>query len=114
MHSYLQVIFKNIESFCSAVRNGHLEVVKFLLQKGADIEIPNDNGWYPTPLAIHSGYSEIAKLLIFAGADLNAGKGTGTCLSLALEVLDNSKKFLTPISVRTLKLQNCWWNVVPM
>ncbi len=54
---------------------GHAELVKFLLDSGADIEDHNENGhWGTTPLhaAAHGNQKRVAEILISRGADLNA------------------------------------------
>lgn len=49
-----------------AAKNGHLEVVKYLIEKGADI----DDAFQ---LAAKSGYLEVVKYLAEKGADIHAG-----------------------------------------
>lgn len=64
----------------SAVGRGHLEMVKLLLNKGADI---NASYWGYTIL-MDANNAGIAKLLIAHGADINVEKGGDTALSEAL------------------------------
>ncbi|EYU27297.1 hypothetical protein ABFS82_10G089300 [Erythranthe guttata] len=45
-----------------AVSEGNFEVVKYLLDQGADIEAPDDNGWAPRELAEQQGHDEIKNL----------------------------------------------------
>lgn len=47
----------------SASAEGHLEAVKLLLDKGADINIIDDKGWTPLQFASAKGHLEIIKLL---------------------------------------------------
>ncbi|RYP27389.1 hypothetical protein DL767_007708 [Monosporascus sp. MG133] len=49
--------------------NGHVEVVKLLLEKGADWTIRDSNGWTPLSVASDSGQVEVVKLLLEKGAD---------------------------------------------
>ncbi|XP_047332651.1 potassium channel AKT1-like [Impatiens glandulifera] len=42
-----------------AVSEDNLEMVKFLLDKGADMEIPDNHGWTPRGLADQQGHEEI-------------------------------------------------------
>ena len=53
---------------------GHLETVRVLLDKGAQINVPSNNFLKAVPLrsASVAGHLEIAKLLIDRGADVNA------------------------------------------
>ena len=70
-----------------ASKNGRLEVVKFLISKGAEIEAKSKN-LHKTPLhhAAGSGYIDIVKFLHKKGADINAKDYAGkTPLDLAVE-----------------------------
>src|SRR5438552_2661293 len=53
--------------------NGHIEVVKFLLNANADIEAADDN-YRRTPLgwAAGNGHVDVVKLLLNANADIEA------------------------------------------
>ena len=55
-----------------AAERGHVEVVGYLLEKGADVDAKNLAG--ETPLHYAAGYShiEVIKLLLKSGADVNA------------------------------------------
>ena len=58
-----------------ATWKGHLDVVKLLLEAGAEVNAQNENShWGTTPLhaAAHANQAAIAELLINQGADLNA------------------------------------------
>lgn len=60
-----------------AVQENHIQVVKYLLEKGASVdssslEDPGEfSGWTPLHLACLFGYLEIVKLLLENGADVN-------------------------------------------
>jgi ankyrin repeat protein len=72
------------DSQLSATRNGYEEVVKLLLNNGAELEAKSNDG--PTPLlsAASNGHAAIVKLLIDNGAELEAKDYYGwTALSLA-------------------------------
>ena len=59
---------------CAAWK-GHLEVVRILLEAGAEIEAQNQNShWGTTPLhaASHGNQKAVVELLIERGADVNA------------------------------------------
>lgn len=48
------------------------EIVKVLLDYGANVEAENDSGWTPLMLAVEYRNSEYVKMLIDAGANVNA------------------------------------------
>ena len=54
-----------------AARDGHTEVVKTLIEIGANINIQNDNGDTALILAARRGLTEIVKILVENGADMN-------------------------------------------
>lgn len=51
---------------------GYLEVAKFLLEKGADIEAVNGRGFTPLQLAVYGGHRNLAEFLIEKGSNINA------------------------------------------
>ena len=51
-----------------ASQNGHVEVVRVLAERGADINKADDNGATPLSLARSAGHTEIAAFLRNAGA----------------------------------------------
>ena len=54
-----------------AAWNGSTEVVKTLIEIGANINIQNDSGDTSLRLAARRGLTEIAKILVENGADMN-------------------------------------------
>lgn len=50
---------------------GHTEVVKFLLEHGANVEDHNENGHTPLMEAASAGHVELAKILLMHGAGIN-------------------------------------------
>jgi FOG: Ankyrin repeat len=44
--------------------NGHLDVVKLLLDKGADLTVANNHGWTPLNTASSDSHLEVVKLLL--------------------------------------------------
>lgn len=57
-----------------AASNGHIQVVAFLLNKGADIQAVNKWGRTAMHYAVDGEYFEVAKLLIEKEADINGNK----------------------------------------
>ena len=54
-----------------AAKNGHMDIVRLLLDKGAKPNISDDYGESPLKAAAFEGYIEVVKLLIDRGADPN-------------------------------------------
>eukprot|EP00296_Roombia_truncata_P007815 JP446268.1.p1 GENE.JP446268.1~~JP446268.1.p1 ORF type:complete len:426 (+),score=101.51 JP446268.1:74-1279(+) len=55
-----------------AAYSGHSDIVKQLMQAGADINAKNRDQWTPLHQASHNGHSNVVKQLMQAGADINA------------------------------------------
>nr|ACS15395.1 ankyrin 2,3/unc44-like protein [uncultured bacterium FLS12] len=71
-----------------AVSPGHLDIVKILLEHGANVDGNTDDSRRPLMLASWEGHTEIVQLLLEAGADVNArgyfeGKERDTALHQA-------------------------------
>ena len=66
-----------------AARKGHIDIVKLLLENGADVNAKSSDsltwfsGWTPLISACENGHFETAKLLIENGADVNASSKSG-------------------------------------
>ena len=61
----------NSTALRAACFDGHFEIVKFLVENSADIEIANRHGHTCLMIACYKGHLAIAKYLITRGADLN-------------------------------------------
>ena len=67
-----------------AVVLGHAEIVRALLDKGADANVKDDNGMTPLMWAAYWGRSDIVRTLMDRNADVNAqAKGGSTALMWA-------------------------------
>lgn len=84
------------EMLRAAAANGRLNVVEYLISKGADV-----SAWDNRPLraACEGGHLAIAEKLVAAGADVNAGNGAPLCaaaesnsISIVTFLLDNGAK----------------------
>lgn len=61
-----------------ACRRGHLEPIKLLVKKGANINASGDNGLTPLMEAACYGHFSIVKYLVSKGADMNARADDGS------------------------------------
>jgi len=59
----------------AATYQQRLDVVRLLIERGANASQGDNAGFTPLHLAVASGYLEIAKVLLDAGADANARTG---------------------------------------
>lgn len=77
---------KGVPMICIAIRNTLLDVVKFLINKGADINaVSEDRNNTPLMDAASSGFIESIKLLVTEGSDLECQSKNGqTALILAV------------------------------
>ena len=68
----LNIFADSMPPLYHAVNNGNLEIVKLLVENGADVNVKNVVGQTPLHEAARCGYFEIVKYLIDKGADINA------------------------------------------
>jgi len=69
----------------AAVAGGRLEVVKLLLNHGADVNACQEGGWTPLQAAAQNGNREIVEVLLAQGADVHArASNNQSALDLAL------------------------------
>ncbi|WP_425383706.1 ankyrin repeat domain-containing protein [Wolbachia endosymbiont (group A) of Microdon myrmicae] len=76
-----------------ATSGGCLEVVKFLIEEGIDVNTTDAFSWTALHYAARKGHLEIAKFLLKNGANPSAkNKDKKTPLDLAVEELNNNKE----------------------
>ncbi|GIX72032.1 hypothetical protein CEXT_456891 [Caerostris extrusa] len=56
----------------SVLKGGHKNIVKILIEKGADIDKKDDAGSTPLHLAAGRDHGDVVQLLISKGADVHA------------------------------------------
>lgn len=61
----------------AAAYQQRLDVVRLLIERGADVNQGDNAGFTPLHLAAANGYLEIAGILLNAGADANSPTGAG-------------------------------------
>ena len=65
---------------------GHSEVVKILLENGAQVDLQKENGWYALMCASPKGHAEVVKILLENGAQVDLQNNEKyTALMLAME-----------------------------
>lgn len=65
------------EALRCAVWRGHLDIVRFLLEKGAQVNKKQDRGETAIFVSCHTGNLELTQLLIDAGAEVNIANRSG-------------------------------------
>ena len=60
-----------------ASRDGHIDIVKLLVDLGADIEVRTDFGSTPLHLASYRGHIDMVKLLVDLDADIESMNNYG-------------------------------------
>lgn len=58
--------------------NGRVGLLRGLIARGADVDLPNDRGQTPLAGAVFKGLEEVVDILVSAGADPDAGTPTAT------------------------------------
>jgi ankyrin repeat protein len=105
----------------AAVFNNRQEVVKFLLEKGADIEASDSYGRTPLSMAVQENKQELVKFLLDKGADIETldtyaytplyvARATGN-VDMAQLLLDNGANVDDPVgwAARALNNENFNW-----
>ena len=78
--------------------NGHIEVVKLLLERGAKVDFEEGEGFTALLIATMRGHSDLVKILLEAGADRSYKGPEGTALEVA-----RAKKFDEIVTLLTSK-----------
>lgn len=87
----------------TASANGHIEVVKLLLEKGADMTVANNNGWTPLHVALAKGYKEVVSCCK-KGVERDLKDNTGSEPLLRLQTRGYKIPLARPASSNTMLL----------
>uniref|UniRef100_A0A8C8BPJ3 Protein phosphatase 1 regulatory subunit n=1 Tax=Otus sunia TaxID=257818 RepID=A0A8C8BPJ3_9STRI len=80
------VVLHLSDTVCLACIDDNVDMVKFLVENGANINQPDNEGWIPLHAAASCGYLDIAEYLISQGAHVGAVNSEGdTPLDIAEE-----------------------------
>ncbi|UCK58910.1 hypothetical protein AFCA_001744 [Aspergillus flavus] len=60
-----------------ASEEGNLEIVRTLLEQGADVTMADIDGWTPIYTASHNGHTQVVRLLIENGSNVNTSESGG-------------------------------------
>lgn len=66
-----------ILSSSRATLSGHIGIVELLLEKAADINLPNNEGWTPLIVAAGTGRLDLVELLVAKGAKVDSVTSDG-------------------------------------
>jgi ankyrin repeat protein len=87
----------------SASSRRYIDIVKLLLEKGADMTVVTNEGWTPLKLASYHGHIDIVKLLLEKGADVEVKDDRGrTPLSIAAS---NGKEAVVKLLLATSSVE---------
>jgi ankyrin repeat protein len=101
MPDYLTLTFKSQSALCLAVTQNDLDVAKFLLDEGADVNIGiPEMKRTPLHVAIFHGFLQMADLLIAYKADIRAKDILG--LNVAHHAIDSNKIEAVEYCIETL------------
>ncbi|KAI0258368.1 ankyrin repeat-containing domain protein, partial [Gloeopeniophorella convolvens] len=56
---------------------GHLDIVAYLLENGAEVDKVDGSGWTPLHIAVSAGQDEVVRELVGAGADVSRKNDKG-------------------------------------
>ena len=94
---------KGITPLHNAAVGGNIEIVKLLLDKGAEIDCKNETSATPLHSAVVQGHLDIVKELLNRGADLKAKEYYGNT-SLAFAITVNQKQVVDELILREKKI----------
>lgn len=79
-----------VTALMEAARKGRLEVVKLLIEKGANINAGDNEGRKALHCAVYGGNTDVMQTLLKAGADINTKENTSDFTPLHLAAEDNN------------------------
>ncbi|KAJ3490854.1 hypothetical protein NLI96_g1136 [Meripilus lineatus] len=60
-----------------AASSGSLEIVRYLLDQKAQVDVPDQSGWTPLHIAVSAGHEDIVRELVGAGSDIKKTNDKG-------------------------------------
>jgi ankyrin repeat protein len=85
-YEYKYALWRGSTLLIAAVVAGHIQIIKFLLNKGSNINQGDEDNWTPLHFASHFYYIDICNLLLSKGANLMLKSIGG---KTALDVISN-------------------------
>jgi len=71
------------DKLIKAAQEGHADVVRALLDKGADVNAKRRDGWTALMIAANNGHADVVHALLDKGADVNAKDNDGVTALMA-------------------------------
>ncbi|KAJ7220292.1 ankyrin repeat-containing domain protein, partial [Mycena pura] len=57
--------------------SGSIEIVRFLIDKEAEVDLVDNSGWSPLHIAVSAGHDAVVQELVGAGADVTKKNNKG-------------------------------------
>ncbi|XP_062566082.1 uncharacterized protein LOC134228439 [Saccostrea cucullata] len=70
VNAFVYFTYQSVTPLTAACKFGHIDIVKLLIEKGANVNLPDKNGNTPLIESCCNGHDQIAKVLIENGANL--------------------------------------------
>jgi ankyrin repeat protein len=85
---------KGFTALIRAASAGHIEIVRLIMDQGAEIDATTYNGWTALKIAVANGHREIARLLLTSGASVATPEESDSTTTLTHAVLNNDREMV--------------------